>query len=271
MRGMGSSGGIWRTCSATCDLRSASRAHHPFWLSGTLADEALWQCQHPLRHALLLDGPALDPAGDAAQGDAVAGVLLGAFRVGTHGADPLQPARPAGSSGCRWTRALGDPTVFTHNREQARRQADVARQFSGGADDSESGEAASVERALLGGRHAGRGLGKHEELPPKARLRRAARAGSATASATPQGEAVERDACLDAAFGSAALSQGRWPREPAVLHGACPRGAPQRAGDLRHANPCHRQGRARGDADAAQPARCPAPTSRSARRSARTT
>ena len=81
----------------------------------------------------------------------------------------------------------------------------------GGAAGADGGQAAAVERALLGRWHADRGLGVDEELPAEGRLGRAAGAGAQRRARFPQGKAHERDARLDHRPGGAALSQGRRP------------------------------------------------------------
>ena len=60
-----------------------------------------------------------------------------------------------------------------------------------------AGQGAAVGRALLGRRHADRGLGVDEELPAQGWQRRAAGAGPQRRARLPRREALQRDACLD--------------------------------------------------------------------------
>ncbi len=82
----------------------------------------------------------------------------------------------------RWFVGLGVddpvwvPTVFTKNRERLL-EADVARKFLAELMDHEELRGLAVGRALLGRRHADRGLGVDEELPREGRIERSAGAG----------------------------------------------------------------------------------------------
>ena len=58
--------------------------------------------------------------------------------------------------------AVWDPTVFCKNRDRLL-DGDIAAKFFAGAEPA-AGAQASVQRALLGRRHADRGVGQHEEL-----------------------------------------------------------------------------------------------------------
>ena len=74
------------------------------------------------------------------------------------------------------------PTVFTKNRDRLL-EGDVARKFLAALLNHKRGARASVGRALLGRRHADRGLGVDEELPAEGRLGASRRRRAATASA----------------------------------------------------------------------------------------
>ena len=67
-----------------------------------------------------------------------------------------------------------DASTFSKNRDRLL-QADVAQALHGAAVEPATGEAAAVDRALLGRRHADRRLGLDEELCAEGRLRRTAR------------------------------------------------------------------------------------------------
>ena len=88
----------------------------------------------------------------------------------------------------RWFVGLGVdepvwvPTVFTKNRDRLL-EADVARKFLAELMDHQRAARAAVGRALLGRRHADRGLGLDEELQGEGRLERSARLRAAMASA----------------------------------------------------------------------------------------
>ena len=78
-----------------------------------------------------------------------------------------------------------------------------------GAAGAQAGQAASVERPLLGRRHDDRGLGLDEEGPAQGRLGRVAGAGPQRRARLPQGDALERDACLDYRPGARASTARR--------------------------------------------------------------
>ena len=243
-----------RVCSATCGLEERVPADHPLRAIRALADEALAALNGRLRGAVLGDGPALDPAGDAAAGDAVAGVLLGALRADADGADRLQPAVPL-------VRRAADGRARSGIRRCSRTTATGCwrRMWRGSSWRALMGlprvkrllssEHFSVDGTLIDAWASMKSFrpkdGSGEPPAPgrngERNFRKEKRSNETHASTTDPGRA--------------ALPQGRWPREPAVLHGACPDGEPQRAGDRRHAHPRHRHGGARGDADDARPAR----------------
>ena len=85
--------------------------------------------------------------------------------------------------------AVWDASTFSKNRDRLL-EAEVAREFLATLLSLPQGEAASVERSLLGGRNAVEGLGFDEELPAEGRQRRAARGTGATASATSAGRSA---------------------------------------------------------------------------------
>src|SRR3954451_5078749 len=89
-------------------------ADHPLRPIRALADEAA------LRGAVLVDGPAFDPARDAAAGDAAAGGLLGALRADADGAEQLQPVVTLVRRTAAGWRGVASDGVHAHPRPAAR-------------------------------------------------------------------------------------------------------------------------------------------------------
>ena len=85
--------------------------------------------------------------------------------------------------------------MFSKNRDRLL-DADVAAKFLEAVLRHPKVEALPVGRSLLGRRHAGRGLGQHEELPRQGRLGRAAGAGAQRRARFPWREAHQRHARL---------------------------------------------------------------------------
>ena len=130
----------------------------------------------------------------------------------------------------------------------------------GGGAGAAAGEEASVDRALLGRRHADRGLGVDEELQAEGRLGRAAGGGRRTQrrGGLPRPEAVERDACLDHRSGCPALPQGTGQGGQALLHRPRPDGEPPRPAGRRLPDAGRRACRAGGGAAHDRASRRPA-------------
>ena len=100
-----------------------------------------------------------------------------------------------------------DATVFCKNRDRLL-DGDIAAKFMTRAEPA-AGAQAAVERALLGRRHADRGLGQHEELRAEGRRRAAVvRNGTAEAGAMPSATSMARSARTT-----------RMPRPPTPMHG----------------------------------------------------
>ena len=76
------------------DLEKRVRADHPLRAIRAIVNEALAALERRLRGALCADRPAVDPAGEAASGDAVAGVLLDPLGAAADGAAGVRPAVP---------------------------------------------------------------------------------------------------------------------------------------------------------------------------------
>ena len=224
---------------------------HPLRAIRALTDEALAALNGRFEALYSQMGrPSIPPEHLVAR-DAVAGVLLGSVGTDADGADRLQPVVPLVRGAADGRAGLASDGVHQEPRPTAggRCGAGVPR----GVDGPAAGEAAFVERALHGRRHADRRLGVHEELPAEGRLGRAAHAGAQRRTQLPPREALQRHPRLHDRPGRPALPQGRWPEQPSVLHGSCPDGEPQRAGGRCHAHPRHRHGGARGGPDDARP------------------
>ena len=139
-----------------------------------------------------------------------------------------------------------DVTVFTKNRDRLL-EGDIARGVPGRDAGRSAGQGAAVGRAFLGRRHADRGLGVDEELPPEGRQRRAARRRAATPSAT----STARSAATRRTPRPPIRTRGSTARRAgqaveALPHGPCADGEPQRPGGGCRHHARHRHGRARG-------------------------
>ena len=76
------------------DLEKRVRADHPLRAIRAIVNEALAALERGLRGALRADRAAVDRAGEAASGDAVAGVLLDPLGAAADGAAGVRPAVP---------------------------------------------------------------------------------------------------------------------------------------------------------------------------------
>ena len=137
----------------------------------------------------------------------------------------------------RWFVGLGvddavwDHSTFSKNRDRLL-EGDIAAKFLGAVLAAAAGEAAAVERALLGRRHADRGVGVDEELQADRTGARGAagrRRRAQPESRLPRREALERDACLDHRSRCPALPQGAGQGGEALLHRPRADGEPLRA------------------------------------------
>ena len=144
------------------------------------------------------------------------------------------------------------PTVFTHNRDRLL-EAEVAHEFLTAllalpqVKKLLSNEHFSVDGTLIDA------WASMKSFRPKDGSGEPPAPGRNGGTQLPQGEALERDACLDHRSRRPALSQGGRPREPAMLHGPCADGEPQRTGGRRDPDARHRHGGARGGACHARP------------------
>ena len=146
-----------------------------------------------VRRALCARRPAVDPAGAAVAGAAAAGVLHGALGAAVDGATRLQSVVPLvrraldGRSGVGCDRVLQEPGSAARRRYRGQVLCQRAEPAAGAQ--------AAVQRALLGRRHADRGLGQHEELRAEGRRQSAIgqRRGEA-AGAMPSATSMARSA-----------------------------------------------------------------------------
>ena len=76
------------------DLEKRVRADHPLRAIRAIVNEALAALEREFRGALCADRAAVDPAGEAASGDAVAGVLLDPLGAAADGAAGVRSAVP---------------------------------------------------------------------------------------------------------------------------------------------------------------------------------
>ena len=239
--------------------------------SAAIVNGALAALSGGVRGALRPDGPTLDPAGEAAAGDAVAGVLFDPLGAAVDGAAGVRPAVPLVRGPGRGRRGVGSLDVLQEPRPAAGGRD--RRQVPGRGAGAAAGEAPARTRALLGRRHADRGLGRHEELPAEGRLGRAAGAGrrAQRRGGFPRPEAHQRDPRLDDRSGRPALSQGAGQGGQALLHGPCADGEPQRPGRRRLPDPGQRPCRADRGAAHDRAARRPAEAHHAGRRQGLTT
>src|SRR3954468_5276119 len=148
------------------------------------------------------------------------------------------------------------PTVFTHNRDRLL-EAEVAHEFLAAllalprVKKLLSSEHFSVDGTLIDAWASMKSFRPRDgsgEPPSPGRN-----------GELPQREALERDACLDHRSRCPPLSQGRWPREPAVLHGPCADGEPPCAGRRGGVDPRHRHSGTGGSARHARPPKATPP------------
>ena len=138
--------------------------------------------------------PALDPAGEAAAGDAVAGVLFDPLGAAVDGAAGVRPAVSLVRRPRRRRCGVGSLDVFQEPRAPAggRHRGQVLERGAGAA----AGEAAAQHGSFLGRRHADRGLGVDEELQAEGRLgrtvRRRAAGGTARRTSTARSARTRR-------------------------------------------------------------------------------
>ena len=152
-----------------CELRGRVPADHPLRPIRTRIVDERCGCRGEFQQLYAPHRAALDPAGEAAAGPAAAGVLLGALGAAADGAARLQPAVPLVRRPRRSTIRSGTPRCSPRTATGCSRAR--SRQVLGGGARPAAGQGAAVGRALLGRRHADRGLGQHEELPAEGRRR----------------------------------------------------------------------------------------------------
>ena len=152
-------------------LEARIPADHPLRAIRELVDAALAGVVAGVRQLVCARRTAVDPAGAAAAGAAAAGVLHGALGAAADGATRLQSAVPLVRRALGGRCGVGCDGVLQEPRPAARwryRGQVLCRRAEPAA-----GAQAALQRALLGRRHADRGLGQHEELRSEGRRRSA--------------------------------------------------------------------------------------------------
>ena len=149
------------------DLEARVRRDHPLRAIRAIVNEALVGAGAGVRGALFADRAAVDPAGEAAAGDAAAGVLLDPLGAAADGAAGVRPPVPLVRRDRRRRCGLGPFDLLEEPRPAAGRRH--RGEVPGGGAGAAQGEEASVDRSLLGRRHADRGVGVDEELQAEGR------------------------------------------------------------------------------------------------------
>ena len=230
------------------DVETRVRSDHPLRAIRSIVNETLEALSGEFDGALRgRRRAAVDPAGDAAAGDAAAGVLHDPLGAPADGAARVRPLVPLVRRAFGGRAGLGPFDLLEEPRPPARRRGrgEVPRR---GADPAQ-GEAAAVDPALQRRRDADRGLGEPEVVQAQARRGRGSgrsargrRGGDGDGRAQRRGrlqgrEALERDASLDHRSRGAALSQGAGHGGEALLHRPWADGEPLRADRRRAAHP----------------------------------
>ena len=166
------------------------------------------------RASLFAHRPAFDRAGEAVAGAFVAGLLHHPFGAPADGAAGLQPFVPLVRRAFDGRARVGRDGVFEEPRPSGGGRCGGALPPGGAA--RRAGSPAVVGRAFLGRRHADRGLGVDEELPPQGRRRRRSARRAQRRTGLPRRAALERDPRVHHRWRRPAVPQGRRPVEPAV-------------------------------------------------------
>ena len=152
----GSGGAGWRRPSAAGDPADRRTRRWRRW-RGSFGD-------------VLADGPAVDPAGEVAAGDAAAGVLFDPLGTPADGAAGVRPSVPL-------VRGSGRSTIRSGITRSSRRtgtgclEGEIAAKFLAAVLAQPHVKRLLSTRSLLGRRHADRGLGLDEELQAQGRER----------------------------------------------------------------------------------------------------
>ncbi|MGY3363379.1 hypothetical protein ACVWZL_000504 [Bradyrhizobium sp. GM2.4] len=190
------------------DLEARVRRDHPLRAIRMIVNEALAALEREFAALYSPIGRPVDPAGEAAAGDAVAGVLFDPLRAASDGAAGIRPAVPLVRRNRRRRCSLGPFGVLEEPRPAAGRRH--RGEVPGGGVSAAQGEEASVERSVLGRWHADQGVGL-EECQAEGRLGRAAgpRRRAQCRCGLPRPETLERHPCFDHRSGCQAVPQGQ--------------------------------------------------------------
>src|SRR6185312_3732135 len=226
------------------DLEARVRDDHPLRLVREMANAALKDLSRDFSRLYTNFGRPGIPTGAVAAGDVATGVLRHSVGTPADGADGVRSAislvRWAGGGRC----GVGPLELHQEPGSASGRgdRSEVPARRSGTAE----GQAAPVERPLLGRRYADRGLGLDQELPSQGWKRRRPGLRPQCRAQLPQGEAFERDPREHDRPRGPPLQEGQEPACEAVLYRACPDGEPPWLGGCRWGDPGVGDSRARG-------------------------
>jgi hypothetical protein len=184
---------IWNSGSGPiirCGLSARSRTHAIRRFCGAVL--ALWA--------------GVDSAGAACSGVAAAGVLLDPVGASAGRADRIRPAVPLVCWPGHRRGCLGRDDVHQEPRPAARWRCRDEVPVGGAV--AEPGEAAVVERALLGGRHADRSLGPARRASSRGTVRAIRRTRAERRAGFSRRASDERHPRLDHGPGCTALPEG---------------------------------------------------------------
>ena len=110
------------------DLEARVPKSHPLRVDPRAGERGAGRSGGGVFGALRPIGPAVDPAGEAAAGDAAAGVLFDPLGAAADGAAGIRPAVPLVRRGSGSTIAVWDHSVFSKNRDRLL-EGDIAAKF----------------------------------------------------------------------------------------------------------------------------------------------
>ena len=144
------------------DLEARVRKDHPLRVIRGLVNEALDTMASDFASALCGHGPPLDRAGEAASGDAAAGLLFDTLGAATDGTVGVRSSIPLVRRSGHRRSGVGSFNLLEEPRSALGRRC--RRPVPVGASASAARQAAVVHRSLQRRWHAVRGLGLDEEL-----------------------------------------------------------------------------------------------------------